>query len=100
MDDFDVVFIETSTPTYLPESEYETTDDIDLKLNDFVCVNGKKYGYLRYIGNSHFMSVITCGIELKEADGKYDGEKDQIRLVKQRLKKAFNAIYTLNVLFI
>lgn len=47
-----------------------------------MCVNGKKYGYLRYIGASHFLSSITCGVELIEADGKHDGEKDQVRLVK------------------
>lgn len=66
----------------MQEAELEAESPDQFKPNDFVCVNGKKYGYLRYIGASHFLSGITCGGELIEAYGKHDGEKDQIRLVK------------------
>jgi len=47
--------------------------------NDYVCVNEKKCGRIRYEGKVHFADGIFCGIELEEADGKHDGKIDGIR---------------------
>lgn len=52
-------------------------------LNDYVCINDKKCGYLKYLGRVHFSNGIFCGIELDEQDGKHDGKIENIRYVKK-----------------
>ena len=49
--------------------------------DDYVCINEKKCGHIRYEGKVHFADGIFCGIELEEADGKHDGKIDGIRYV-------------------
>jgi len=51
-------------------------------LNDYVSINDKKYGILKFIGNVHFKHGIFCGLELDEPDGKHDGKIDNIRSVQ------------------
>lgn len=65
-------FIETSTPT-------EHSFEFDLNLNDYVSISEKKRGFLKYIGKVHFANGLFCGIELDEAEGRHDGQIDNIR---------------------
>jgi dynactin complex subunit len=44
-----------------------------------VLVNGLKSGTLRYIGTVQFAPGHFCGVELDQADGKHDGEVQDIR---------------------
>lgn len=49
--------------------------------NDYVCINGKKCGLVKYVGRVHFAQGIFCGVELDEKQGKHDGKIDNIRYV-------------------
>ncbi len=57
---------------------FQTTKN-KFNYNDYVCINGKKSGLVKYEGKVHFADGIFCGIELEEADGKHDGKIDGIR---------------------
>lgn len=54
-------------------------NSLKLKLNDFVCINHKKFGLLKFQGRVHFADGIFCGIELEDCEGKHDGKIDNIR---------------------
>jgi hypothetical protein len=49
------------------------------RFNDYVCVNERKLGFVKYQGRVHFAEGYFCGIELEEQEGKHDGEIDGIR---------------------
>ena len=77
-------FIETSTPTDF-QNQFNSTNSFEkkpnktFKQNDFVCINEKKYGFVKFQGKVHFAKGYFCGIELVEQDGKHDGKIDNIR---------------------
>ncbi|CAF0858295.1 unnamed protein product [Brachionus calyciflorus] len=75
------MFIETSTPT---EGLFENKYKQNFKINDLVCINDKKCGYLKFKGRVHFAEGYFCGIELIDRDGKHDGKIDNIRYGKFR----------------
>ena len=88
-------FVETSTPAneydrqFKPvDFHFKPSDDAEIhhannvfnfNLNDYVSINERKYGILRYIGLVHFKHGTFCGIELDESEGKHDGKIDNIR---------------------
>ncbi len=79
-------FVETSTPTddFYLKTEYSTNfqqneEEINFHLNDYVSINNKKRGCIKYIGRVHFAAGLFCGIELDEAEGRHDGQIDEIR---------------------
>jgi len=90
-------FIETSTPANEQDKQFKVEthnqdnqnfhkfDNFDLFgfcLNDYVSINDKKNGILKFIGNVHFKNGIFCGLELDEPEGKHDGKIDNIRYVQ------------------
>lgn len=82
----DCYFIETSTPTddliiekRKQVEEEEENNNFQFQLNDYVSINGKKKGVVKYTGRVHFASGLFCGIELDEAEGRHDGQIDDIR---------------------
>lgn len=79
-------FIETSTPTddffHLNANTFSADErlaDTEFHLNDYVAINNKKRGCIKYIGRVHFAAGLFCGIELDEAEGRHDGQIDEIR---------------------
>lgn len=70
-----------STPTHEFEQPFSTVFEANLQLNDFVSVNNKKRGNLRYLGKVHFKTGIFGGIELINAEGKHDGQLEGVRYV-------------------
>ncbi len=81
-------FVETSTPSgELEETENKSLskknekNGIELMCNDFVSINDKERGFLRYVGKVHFTEGIHGGVELIEADGSHDGQFEGVRLV-------------------
>ena len=102
--DDDQLFIDTSTPNeqFLIECSFKhETDNIRLlnkthsihnsnqslnllcdyefEADDYVCINKRKFGFIKYVGNVHFANGVFCGIELEEPDGKHDGIIDEKR---------------------
>ena len=70
---------EASTPTHEFEEPFSTVFEANFQLNDFVSVNNKKRGNLRYLGKVHFKTGIFGGIELINAEGKHDGQLEGVR---------------------
>ncbi len=77
-------FVETSTPTddFYLKTDFSTdfqNEETKFQVNDYVSINNKKRGCIKYIGTVHFAAGIFCGIELDEAEGRHDGQIDEIR---------------------
>lgn len=67
---------------YLIETSTPTDDHLIINnfcLNDYVSISGKKCGFIKYIGKVHFANGLFYGIELDEAEGKHNGQIDQVR---------------------
>ena len=60
---------------------FENEEALSFAEDEFVCINKKKFGRVKYVGCVHFADGIFCGIELEEPDGKHDGKIDEKRYV-------------------
>ncbi len=90
IDDLNEKFVETSTPSGELEQAESVAFEIcnqdkreELKCSDFVSIDDKKRGFLRYRGKVHFSTGIYGGVELMGAEGSHDGQLEGVRLVSK-----------------
>lgn len=77
---FDAVNISRSSTSFLAPNICKPYPN-RFRINDYVCINEKKHGYVKFQGRVHFAEGYFCGIELEDQDGKHDGKIDNIRYV-------------------